>query len=136
VVLMDVRMPVMDGYEATRRIRATERENGRRVAVIALSASVFSHDRQAILDAGCDEFLAKPVAADELLECMGALAGILYVYHEPAAPAAVVDEHGTASLGRLDDEMLERLRTAVDAGAIQEVADAIETIRDDDAEVA
>jgi CheY-like chemotaxis protein len=136
VVLMDVRMPVMDGYEATRRIRESERGSGRRVAVIALSASVFLHDRQAILDAGCDEFLAKPVEADELLERIGALAGVRYVYREPEAPEETTDRRPRAELGRVSDELLERLRSAVDAGAIQDVADTIESIRAEDAAAA
>lgn len=62
VILMDCRMPVVDGYEAARRIRAAE--GGRRVPIIALTAAVMAHDQQAARDAGMDDFLAKPVDID------------------------------------------------------------------------
>jgi len=68
VVLMDVRMPVLDGYEATRRIRAWEAANGRpRVPIVALTADAFDEHRQRCLAAGMDDFLTKPLNADGLL---------------------------------------------------------------------
>ncbi len=61
VILMDCHMPEMDGYEATRRIRALEaRERRPRIPIVAITASAFDRDRQACLDAGMDEFLDKP----------------------------------------------------------------------------
>jgi CheY-like chemotaxis protein/nitrogen-specific signal transduction histidine kinase len=65
VVLMDCYMPEMDGFEATRRIRAAD--NGRRTPIIALTASVLDTDRQRCLDAGMDAVLPKPVDADALI---------------------------------------------------------------------
>ncbi|MBL8473575.1 MAG: response regulator [Rhodocyclaceae bacterium] len=63
-VLMDVRMPVMDGIEATRRIRAlTGRET---LPILGMSANAFAEDRQACLDAGMDDFLAKPAQPTEI----------------------------------------------------------------------
>jgi CheY-like chemotaxis protein len=68
LVLMDCRMPVMDGYEATRRIRAGETEGGLpRLPVIALTATAGDDDRRLCLDAGMDDFLAKPYSGDELV---------------------------------------------------------------------
>jgi signal transduction histidine kinase/CheY-like chemotaxis protein len=69
VVLMDMRMPVMDGLEATRRIR--QREGGGAVRVIAVTASAFEEDRKLLMEAGADGWLAKPVRFGELLECLG-----------------------------------------------------------------
>lgn len=67
LVFMDVQMPEVDGLEATRRIRAMERENGRRRAtVIAMTANVMAGDRQACVEAGMDDFLAKPVSRQDL----------------------------------------------------------------------
>jgi len=64
VVLMDMRMPVMDGLEATRRLRADSRFDTLRV--IALTANAFEEDRQACFAAGMDGFLSKPVSRAQL----------------------------------------------------------------------
>lgn len=67
-ILMDVRMPEMDGTEATRRIRRGEAgEVGKTIPVIALTASVLPSDQQACLDAGMDHYLSKPVMPDDLV---------------------------------------------------------------------
>ncbi|MEY4761981.1 MAG: hypothetical protein RLZZ200_1837 [Pseudomonadota bacterium] len=77
LVLMDIQMPVMDGLEATRRIRAWEAERGSaRIPVIALTASVFVAQRERCAEAGMDDVLAKPVTLQALRDCLtGWLAG-------------------------------------------------------------
>jgi CheY-like chemotaxis protein len=68
MVLMDIEMPVMDGYTATRAIRAIESESGRRrVPIIALTASVLIEALKKARDAGCDAHVAKPVKKAVLL---------------------------------------------------------------------
>jgi PAS domain S-box-containing protein len=68
LVLMDIEMPIMDGYSATRAIRAMERETGRRrIPIIALTASVLEAALKKALDAGCDAHVAKPVKRVTLL---------------------------------------------------------------------
>ena len=66
LVLMDLRMPEMDGLAATRAIRAAERESGAHVVVVALTANVLDADREACTEAGMDDFLAKPLKLDAL----------------------------------------------------------------------
>ena len=63
---MDMRMPEMDGLTATRAIRAAERESGRHVVVIALTANVLEGDREACIEAGMDDFLTKPLQLNAL----------------------------------------------------------------------
>ncbi|MDQ7086543.1 MAG: ATP-binding protein [Acidobacteriota bacterium] len=67
LVLMDVRMPVMDGRTATRAIRALEHHSPRHVPILALTAGVFPEDREACLEAGMDGFVSKPVTRRDLL---------------------------------------------------------------------
>jgi PAS domain S-box-containing protein len=71
LVLMDVHMPVLDGIEATRRIRAAETDAGSpRTPIIALTAGAFADDRDACSDAGMDSFLVKPLDRERLAEAI------------------------------------------------------------------
>jgi two-component system cell cycle response regulator DivK len=65
LIFMDLKMPVMDGWEATKRIRASE--GARHVAIIALTAQAMAGDEQKALAIGCDDYLAKPVVDPELV---------------------------------------------------------------------
>ncbi len=75
-ILMDIRMPGLDGHEATRRIRELEvRLNKPRVRIVALTANAFDEDRRACLDAGIDDFLTKPVDLAQLARGLSATHG-------------------------------------------------------------
>jgi PAS domain S-box-containing protein len=80
LIWMDMRMPVMDGYEATRRIRALA--NGKQVKIIALTASTFSEQRQSILDAGCDAVVNKPYQIYEIFDTIATQLGVRYLYKD------------------------------------------------------
>ena len=73
VILMDLSLPVLDGWEATRRIKAGEAT--RHIPVIALTSHAMTGDREKALAAGCDDFDTKPVELDRLLGKIQALAG-------------------------------------------------------------
>jgi CheY-like chemotaxis protein len=76
LILMDMQMPVMNGYEATRAIRAWEREHHLPpIQVIALTAQALKEDGVKILDAGCDAHMTKPIKKHTLLEVLRACKG-------------------------------------------------------------
>ncbi len=88
VILMDIQMPIMDGYEATRQIRAQERGRDGRVKIIAFTAYAFHADRTASLEAGCDDCLSKPFNQTDLFEILARHLGVQYCYaaQPPIAP--------------------------------------------------
>ena len=61
VILMDIMMPVMNGYEATKKIRSLDREDAKMIPIIAMTANAFTEDRIRAKEAGMDEHVAKPV---------------------------------------------------------------------------
>ncbi|GAU09901.1 response regulator [Desulfoplanes formicivorans] len=70
LVLMDIQMPTMDGLEATRRIKADAQT--RDIPVVALTSSAMKGDREAILAAGCDAYMSKPIDIHRLLDLIKA----------------------------------------------------------------
>ncbi len=119
LILMDMHMPVMDGLEATRRIKAEP--GGKETAIVILTASVLDEDRRKVQQSGADDFLAKPCLEDALLEKIGALLNILYDYEELSEAAGQSDAPTSApalgpkmlaSLKQLPPELIEALRNA------------------------
>jgi two-component system cell cycle response regulator DivK len=73
LILMDMSLPVIDGWEATQRIKASE--FGKEIPIIALTAHAMATDREKALEAGCDDYDTKPVELPRLLEKMDSLLG-------------------------------------------------------------
>jgi PAS domain S-box-containing protein len=80
LIWMDMRMPVMDGYEATKRIKATVK--GQATVIVALTASAFEEQRAIVLSAGCDDFVRKPFQESLIFEKMEQYLGVEYIYEE------------------------------------------------------
>ena len=80
LILMDVHMPVLDGLEATRRIKAGDR--GKETLIVVLTASAMEADRHAVAHSGADGFLSKPCREEELLEKIRSLLNVEYDYDE------------------------------------------------------
>jgi PAS domain S-box-containing protein len=118
VVLMDMTMPVMDGYEATGILKAAPDLKG--TAIIAVTASAFEEDRQRILAAGADGYLSKPFKEEELFETIRLLTGVEYLYEEAG---------GTEIMpGAMDDfTELHRIVAALPPDLVGRMRDAVES---------
>ena len=75
VILMDIMMPVMNGYEATKMIRSMDREDAKTIPIIAMTANAFTEDRIKAKEAGMDEHVAKPVDMELLIKVIHRLVG-------------------------------------------------------------
>ena len=122
LIWMDMRMPVMDGYEATKQIKA--HPLGKTTVIIALTASAFENERKSILAAGCDDFIAKPFEANILFAKMGDFLGLRYVYEEPVdtndtklekqseISGVSSNQYVASQLGQMPLEWVEKIYTA------------------------
>ncbi|HEY6915359.1 MAG TPA: response regulator, partial [Paludibacter sp.] len=128
-IWMDVRMPVMDGLDATRLIKASD--SGSHVRIVALSAHVLGEERKEIYDAGCDGFVAKPFKENEIFDSLEKFLALKFKY---AAVPMAKDTAGklsdsALSLEKLDADFCAELNTAViqaNAMKIGELAQKIE----------
>lgn len=110
LIWMDMRMPVMDGYEATAKIR--ELPGGDAVKIIAITASAFKEQREQHFAAGCDEVVHKPVQSHEIFDAMEQQLGVRYIYEKEkkailTEPSIILNEE---IMSRLSVELREALR--------------------------
>ncbi|MFP4394470.1 MAG: ATP-binding protein [Anaerolineales bacterium] len=133
LIWMDIRMPVMDGYEATRQIRAHAQAGEMPTAVIvALTASAFDEERSRILAEGCDDFVRKPFQQAEISAALSHRLGLRFVYADsettiPHAPFATPDL--AADLRRQPPEWQTDVRQAVLEGDLEWLLALIEQIQ-------
>ncbi|HSN89947.1 MAG TPA: PAS domain-containing protein, partial [Anaeromyxobacteraceae bacterium] len=122
LVLMDMRMPVLDGYQATRQIRASP--GGAETRIIAATASVFEETRQAMTDAGVDGFLGKPIQEADLFQKIQEHLRLDYLFgadEAPTAGPAPAPAVKPESLARLPAETKARMRSAIHSGDMEQL---------------
>jgi signal transduction histidine kinase/DNA-binding response OmpR family regulator len=136
IIWMDIRMPVMDGLEATRRIRASRL--GKDVRIVALSAHVFEDEREAILAAGCDDIVTKPFHEYEIFQKMADCLNLQYQYAETssAEPAAAEAEPPPTITSPAVVQALRGLRDALVVLDTEQIEVSLEKLRTDDAPLA
>jgi signal transduction histidine kinase/DNA-binding response OmpR family regulator len=114
VVLMDVQMPEMGGFEATEAIRALERENGNRTPIVAMTAHAMKGDRERCLAAGMDQYLTKPLDPKQLCPVVEAMAAGRAPAVADEKPAAAVSLQVLARVGGDRELLAEISRLFVD----------------------
>jgi PAS domain S-box-containing protein len=137
LIWMDMRMPVMDGHEATRRIKATSR--GRQTKIIGISASTFEEQKAVTLSSGCDDFVPKPFREADIFETMRNHLGVSYVYEiESISPYGDIrgrtDQGVTIpeQLAKLPQDLLAALEHAAGSLKVNDIQAIIEQIREVD----
>jgi CheY-like chemotaxis protein len=113
LIWMDRRMPVLDGEEATRRIR--QLPNGQAVKIVAVTASVFSEQQQEMLDAGMNDFVRKPYRFEEIYDSLARQLGLTYRYHSAAKEDAVSVTLTPAMLAILPTVLRKELKDALES---------------------
>jgi predicted ATPase/signal transduction histidine kinase/DNA-binding NarL/FixJ family response regulator/tRNA A-37 threonylcarbamoyl transferase component Bud32 len=132
LIWMDMRMPVVNGYEATQRIRAHTK--GQATAIVALTASVLEEERAVILDAGCDDFLRKPFKEADIFEHMHKHIGVNYVYEDSGESVESEGDQETklenlkTEITQLPSDLLTQLQEAVETADLETILPLIEVI--------
>ncbi len=126
-IVMDVQMPEMDGYEATAEIRRREEEGGdKRIPIIAMTANALQGDREKALEAGMDDYIAKPVKAGDLGEVLGRWVSVEEVTSTASGATGATHGNGDGSSNgdrALDPAVLESLGDLDDDGEESIVAE-------------
>ena len=141
LVWMDLKMPGMDGYETTRKIKAGSR--GDTTTVIALTASSFEEQRAEAFSSGCDDFICKPFGESEIFSAMERHLGVRYIYgEEPQLSDVAVSRKGgggllePGALAILPEILVKELGDAAMACDVQMVGSVIDRIGQVDAPIA
>jgi CheY-like chemotaxis protein len=130
---MDMRMPVMDGYEATKRIKATPTKPS--PVIIALTASAFEEERAVALSVGCNDFTLKPFREAEIFEKIKEHLGVDYIYEaseeDTSATSAeeTLPEEVVMSASTLPGDLIANLQVATIQGRFNQMLGLIEEIR-------
>ncbi|MEG4986328.1 response regulator [Microcoleus sp. BR0-C5] len=136
LIWMDMRMPVMDGYEATQHIKGTIK--GQATAIIALTASVLEEERAVILSAGCDAFMRKPFREADIFDAMHKQIGVRYIYEDAGQTNFSAIKEGDGAMTatdfvKLPDSLVADLKLAILNADMDLIDTLIEQIRLKDA---
>ena len=133
-----MRMPVMDGYEATRRIRTLP--GGDAVKIVAITASVFKEQHGQILEAGCDHIVHKPYRRWDILETMVRLLGLHYIYQEnkatATAPPPLSETKAQAAIANFAPDLRGELIEAAQLGDQERFEAGLSKLVDEHADIA
>ena len=121
-------MPVMDGYEATKQIKATIR--GQATVIIALTASAFEEERTVVLSAGCDDFMRKPFREEILFDKMAEHLGVQYIYEEEEEKSILKRRVGDTSVAS-EEQSLDVYLSQMSAEWIEQLHQAAVECSDD-----
>jgi CheY-like chemotaxis protein len=132
-IWMDLRMPVMDGIESTRRIRTCE--GGREVKIAAVTASGYASERREILAEGVDDYVRKPYRPAEIFECMARHLGVCYRLAEtpPVSSAGPLAELRLEAIAALPADLRAALRDALTTLEANRISQALERVAEHDA---
>jgi CheY-like chemotaxis protein len=133
LIWMDMRMPVMDGYEATKQIKSTTQ--GQAIAVIALTASTLEEERSVVLSSGCDDYLRKPFREAEIFETLTEHIGVRFIYEETVPETQRLVLTGD-SLATLPETWRAELQQTIEMLDVTTANKLIEQIRPQDAALA
>jgi CheY-like chemotaxis protein len=139
-IWMDMRMPVMNGYEATRRIRAFP--HGKEPYILALTASAFEEEKVNVLAAGCDDFVRKPFRESKIFERMSTFLGVeyLYDYQEPlefnAEQVRAEDILTDEALSTIPDKWLAELNDAATRARSDQITAVLAEIKIESPQIA
>ncbi|MBD2533557.1 PAS domain S-box protein [Nostoc flagelliforme FACHB-838] len=146
LILMDMRMPIMDGYEATKFIKTRETSiqnlscasstaevqpnmQNRKTIIIALTANAFEEQREAMLKAGCDDYINKPFREEQLLEKLSKYLGVQYIYQDESYQLINAEQQEKKSILTLID--LAPLLSAMSPEWVKKLCNAAAQCSDD-----
>jgi two-component system, sensor histidine kinase and response regulator len=137
LILMDMRMPVMDGYEATRRIKSTEK--GKQTPIVALTASAFEYERKIIESLGIQGYIRKPFRENEFFDTLAKILDIKYIYEDESPVKVQSDEYGKlvgSTISQLPLDLITQMKDALAVADIDLFIELIDQINPENVEIA